>query len=203
MKKNIYIFFIVLSCNLCYSQLGDALLPGTLTVNGSPSISQTINDLVTEAGEDDNLNGLETEFNASLVSFVLDSSTRFGIFTIPSDRNCAENVFKYSVYMHTTGVPANVEIQARTIENGGNRFPEAALYDALPIKPLGNRDLRTENSGNYITIPNNGGAAIKVLEFIGCRTDIPVQFKVKTSVKANSGDYNNIKVFYTVVGSTF
>lgn len=203
MKKIIYLFFLIFSSQLINAQVLDsAILPGTLTVTGVPSISQTLSDLVSEAGKDDNIQGLETEFDVSLVSFVLDSSTRLGI-TIPSDQNCSENVFKYSVYMHTSGAPQNVEILARTIENGGNRFPSNALYDDLPIRPLGERNLATQNGGSYITIPNNGNAAIKVFEFIGCRNNIPVQFKVKTSVKAVSGDYSNIKIYYTVVGSTF
>ena len=105
--------------------------------------------------------------------------------------------------MHTINAPQNVEIQARSIDNGGNRFPTDALYDDLLIRPLGERDLTTENGGNYITIPNEGSAAIKVFEFIGCREEIPIQFKIKPSVKAIAGDYTAMKIYYTVVGSIF
>ena len=202
MKKLIYLYVLLLSTTFGYAQLDGAILPGTLTVEGNPVFIQTINDLVMEAGEDDNIIGFETEFNSSLIGFVLDESTRFGI-TIPSDQNCSENVFRYIVYMHTINAPQNVEIQARSIDNGGNRFPTDALYDDLLIRPLGERDLTTENGGNYITIPNEGSAAIKVFEFIGCREEIPIQFKIKPSVKAIAGDYTAMKIYYTVVGSIF
>ena len=201
MKKTIYICIFLLSTNLTYAQLETAALPGTLNVSGTPNVSQTINDLVSEAGEDDKLTGIETEFDISLIGFVLDESTRLGV-TIPSDQNCSENVFRYAVYMHTTNAPQDVEIQARTMENSGERYPENAVYDDLLIRPLGDRSLSVENGGNYITIPNDGKAAIKVFEFIGCRENIPIQFKIKPSTKADAGTYNNMRIFYTVVGTT-
>lgn len=201
MKKIIYLLVLFIS-SYAQAQLGGAILPGTLTVEGDPIITQTIDDLVVEAGKDDSTFGVETVFDISLIGFVLDDSERLGV-TIPSNQNCSENVFKYSVYMHTNNAPQNVEILARSITNGGNRFPINALYDDLPLRPLGERDLTTENGGNYITIPNNGSAAIKVFEFVGCRQSIPIQFKIKPGIKAISGDYTAMKIYYTVVGTTF
>ena len=40
----------------------------------------------------------------------------------------------------------------------------------------------------------------KVFEFIGCRTNIPIQFKVRPSAKARAVPAN-IDVYYMVVGS--
>ncbi|MDT0649964.1 hypothetical protein [Autumnicola edwardsiae] len=104
------------------------------------------------------------------------------------------------VYIHAQNAPANFILEARTYLNSGKRFPEISLYDALPLQPLGPRDLTPENGGNYIPVPNDRSQAIKVFEFIGCRTDIPVQFRIRASslVPARS---SNFQIFYTVVGS--
>tara|TARA_R110002050_G_scaffold116847_2_gene233398 strand:+ start:48628 stop:49227 length:600 start_codon:yes stop_codon:yes gene_type:complete len=197
MKTNLFISILFILSNAAFGQL----LPGTLDVSGLSSVSQDINDLISEAGEDDGSTGFESNFDASLVSFTLDSSTDpvFG-FTTTSSQNCSENVYRYKVYMHTTGAPQNTIIEAKTSFNSGIRYPTTALYDGLIIKPLGPRDLTPENGGAYITVPNDGNAAIKVFEFIGCREDIPIQFRIKASSLALAGT-NNMTVHYTVVGS--
>ena len=89
MKKIIYLLVLFIS-TYTQAQLGGAILPGTLTVEGDPVVTQTMNDLVMEAGENDNLSGFETAFDISLIGFVLDDSERLGI-TIPSEQNCSEN----------------------------------------------------------------------------------------------------------------
>ena len=184
-----------------YHGLFGQLLPGTLDVSGFPSMSQSVADLVTEAGEDDVNYGFESNIDATLITFILDASTDpvFG-FTTTSSQNCSENVYRYSVYMHTSNAPQNTIIEAKTTINSGIRYPATALYDALIVKPLGPRDLTPENGGAYIVIPNNGSAAIKVFEFVGCREDIPIQFRVRPSALSISGN-SNFDVFYTVVGS--
>ncbi|KYG82253.1 hypothetical protein [Roseivirga echinicomitans] len=197
--KNIYTIILLLSfSSLSFGQL----LPGTLDVSGFPNIVESINDLVMEAGEDANTVGFESNIDASLISFTLDPTVApiLGIPLTSSALNCSLNIFRYSVYMHTQNAPQNVEIQAKTTMNSGVRFPVNILYDNLLVRPLGPRDLTPENGGGYITIPNNGNAAIKVFEFVGCRQDIPIQFKVKASALAISGA-SNFDIFYTVIGS--
>ncbi|MEQ6122530.1 hypothetical protein [Reichenbachiella sp. MALMAid0571] len=177
------------------------LLPGTLDVTGFPSMSQSINDLVDEAGEDDASYGFESVFDASQISFILDPYTNpITGFTTSSNQNCTANIYRYSVYMHTQNPPQNTVVQAKTTFNSGVRFPAAIPYDDLIIRPLGPRDLTPENGGAYITIPNQGNVAIKVFEFIGCREQIPIQFKINPSALAISGN-SNFNVIYTVVGS--
>ncbi|HDZ07276.1 hypothetical protein LCGC14_0117690 [marine sediment metagenome] len=197
MKKHIIYLITVLLSFTSYSQL----LPGTLDVSGFPSVSQDISDLVQEAGLDDGGIGFESSFDATLVGFTLDSSRDpvFG-YTTTSSSNCSENVYRYKVYMHTTGAPQNIKIEARTTFNSGIRFPQSAAYDGLSFKPLGPRDLTPENGGNYILIPNDGAAAIKVFEFIGCREDIPIQFRIEANSLAMAG-ISDMTVYYTVVGS--
>lgn len=177
------------------------LLPGTLDVNGFPNIAQSVEDLVDEAGIDDGIEGFESEINATEISFLLDSSsdpiTGLGI---TSDANCSENIYKYSVYIHTDGAPNDAIIEAKTFLNSGNRFPATALYDNLPVQPLGPRNLYPENGGSYIVVPNSGTIAIKIMEFIGCRQNIPIQFRTKASVLSAAGQ-STLSVIYTVVGS--
>lgn len=199
MNRYIYCFLFIVSIVHAKAQV----LPGTLDVTGVPNMVQTINDLVMEAGEDDNTVGFETVINANEVNFILDPYTNpiTGI-TTTSEQNCSANIFRYSVYMFTRNAPQNVEILARTSMNSGVRFPMSSPYDDLLIQPLGPRDLTPENAGDYVTIPNDGSVAIKVFEFVGCRQEIPVQFKVKPSSLAISG-VSNFDIFYTVVSSQF
>ncbi|WP_405379743.1 hypothetical protein [Maribacter sp. LLG6340-A2] len=195
MKKYILVLVAVLFSMTMKSQL----LPGTLDVSGFPNVSQGVDDLIEEAGLNDGEIGFESNFDASLISFKLDSSGEFQ-FSTTSSENCSENVYRYKVFMHTTGAPQHMVIEAKTTFNSGVRFPQSAAYDDLVVKPLGPRDLTPENGGNYITIPNDGASAIKVFEFIGCREDIPIQFKIKASALAMAG-ISDLTVHYTVVGS--
>lgn len=197
MKKQLLLLIYLLISLSTYSQL----LPGTLDVTGFPNVAQEMDDLVTEAGLNDGELGFESNFDASLISFILDSSSSpiFG-FTTTSSENCSENVYRYKVFMHTSGAPQNIKVEAKTTFNSGIRFPQTAIYDGLPTQPLGPRDLTTENGGNYILIPNDGNAAIKVFEFIGCREDIPIQFRIEANSLAMAG-ISDMTVHYTVVGS--
>ncbi|MEQ9440304.1 MAG: hypothetical protein RIG62_14720 [Cyclobacteriaceae bacterium] len=188
---------LALIANISYGQI----LPGTLDVTGFPSMSQTVEELVKEAGADDNGVGFESTIDATLITFILDSSTDpITGATVTSSQNCSENIYRYSVYMHTVNAPQNMLVEAKTTFNSGVRFPTAILYDDLSSQPLGPRDLRPENGGAYIQIPNDGSTAIKVFEFVGCREDIPIQFRVKPSVLDVAG-LKNLDVYYTVVGS--
>lgn len=199
-KKSIFYIAFLATVVQSYSQL----LPGTLDVSGFPNMVQSIDDLVTEAGEDDGVNGFESEDDATLIGFKLDPTlTPFlGFVLVSSSQKCSANIFRYSVYMHTNNAPANTVIEAKTYFNSGNRFPAVSPYDSFIVQPLGPRDLTPENGGNYIAIPNDGSVAVKVMEFIGCREDVPIQFRVKPTVKSTAG-ISNLDVVYTVVGSQF
>lgn len=177
------------------------ILPGALDVTGAPLFSQNHADLVSEAGEDDNVAGFESAYDATLLSFILDESTdpTTGVMTT-SESNCSENVYRYSVFVHTLNVPEHVQIEVKTNDNSGSRYPATATYDDLMMQPLGPRDLRTENGGAYILIPNDPNTAIKILEFIGCRADIPLQFRIKPGVAGGAGT-SQVDIYYTVVGS--
>ncbi|MEP2279300.1 hypothetical protein [Maribacter sp.] len=197
MKK--YMIFLVYYL-ISWTTFGQ-LLPGTLDVSGFPNVSQDMSELVEEAGLDDGQIGFESNFDATLISFILDSSSSPILgFTTTSSENCSENVYRYKVFMHTSGAPQNIKVEAKTTFNSGIRFPQTAIYDGLPTQPLGPRDLTTENGGNYILIPNDGNAAIKVFEFIGCREDIPIQFRIEANSLAMAG-ISDMTVHYTVVGS--
>ncbi|WP_156772400.1 hypothetical protein [Urechidicola croceus] len=198
MKRYLILIVVIASSIKSFSQI----LPGTLDVTGMPSVSQNIADLVTEAGQDDDTIGFESNFDEALISFALDptSAPIVGVVAT-SEQNCSANVYRYSVFMHIQyDAPANVIIEAKTTSNSGFRFPAVSPYDNLIIQPLGPRDLFPENGGNYIEIPNDAGAAIKVMEFVGCRQDIPIQFRIRPSVKARSGN-SNFTLVYTVVAS--
>lgn len=199
MKKYIILFMIT----MLVGQAKGQVLPGTLDVTGFVNMVQSINDMVTEAGVDDNTVGFETVINANELTFKLDPFTNpVTGFTTSSEQNCSTNIFRYSVFMFTDKAPDDVEILARTNFNGGIRFPASSPYDDAPIQPLGPRDLTPENGGSYIPIPNDASVAIKVFEFIGCRQDIPIQFKVKPSALADA-KATDFDIFYTVVSSQF
>lgn len=191
MKKLFILPLILLFSSTVLSQV----LPGTLDVTGMPTFIQSFDEIVREAGLDDSTVGFESEFDANLIGFVLNPQLILG-----SELVCEANVFRYSVFIHTENAPANFILEARTSFNSGIRFPEVSNYDDLPSQPLGPRDLAPENGGNYIPVPNNGSQAIKVFEFIGCRIDIPIQFRIKASALAPAGN-SNFQIFYTVVGS--
>lgn len=195
-----YIFIILLFSTLI-SSVRSQVLPGTLDVTGASSITQTIDDLVKEAGEDDNMSSFESEIDANIVSFVLDpllDPLTLGL--IDSEATCRANIFRFSVYMHTRNAPENVTIEAKTFYNAGDRFPGLIAYDLLLSLFLGPRNLYPWRGGGYIELPNTGRRAVKVFEFIGCRTNIPVQFRVKASSLAVSGT-ENFEIVYTVLGS--
>ncbi|TVZ27842.1 hypothetical protein JM83_2907 [Gillisia sp. Hel_I_86] len=190
--KKLILFIICLSLTqTTYSQL----LPGTLDVSGMPNFIQSIDDVVMEAGLDDTAIGFESNFDATLIGFVLNPQ-----LLLSSEIMCETNVFRYSVYIHTTNAPVGLTLEAKTTFNSGMRFPTLSTYDLLPLQPLGPRDLTPSNGGSYITVPNMGSQAIKIFEFIGCRTDIPIQFKIKASALV-PGTPSNFDIYYTVVGS--
>ena len=207
MKKYSILSVLVLNSLFSFAQIVETLLPGTLNVTGLSSMSQTIDDLIQEAGVDDNTVGFESNDYVYL-SFVLDPTTTTDpsggddIIVSDSETNCTANIFLYKVYMHTIGAPQNVIIEAKTYDNSGSRYPVYEIgYDtAVPMGPLGARDLRAENGGAYIPIPNQADIAIKVFEFVGCRQDIPIQFRIKASSLAISGN-SSFTIYYTIVGS--
>jgi hypothetical protein len=192
MKKLFIISIIILlSSNLSQAQI----LPGTLTVTGAPSFIQSTNRVVLEAGLDDTTVGFESAYDATRISFILNP-----ILIIPSSTVCQGNVFRYSVYVNTVNAPANVILEAKTTMNSGQRVPAVSTYDLLLIKPLGPRNLTPANGGNYITVPNNASQAIKIMEFVGCMQNIPIQFRIKPSSLCPAGTYN-IEINYTVTAS--
>jgi hypothetical protein len=178
------------------------VLPGTLDVTGMPNLTQTLADVTTEAGQDDKEIGFESEFDATIISFILDptSSPITGITS--SEENCSVNVFRYKVFVHRS-YSFEFEktiIEAKTFANSGQRFPEVSPYDNLLIQPLGPRDLYPANGGAYIEIPDDPSRAVKIMEFIGCRTNIPIQFRIQPSTLSPAG-ISNIEIYYTIVGS--
>lgn len=194
--------FIFLTLFFSLIEIQAQILPGTLDVTGMPNFTQNLADLVSEAGQDDALVGYETNFDETLLTFTLDPSIGPLNNVISSESNCEINIFRYKVFIHRTFNPEfeKTAIQVRTFTNSGIRFPENIAYDFLAIKPLGPRDLTPENGGQYITIPDDGANAIKIFEFVGCRSNIPLQFKILPSTLSPSG-LNDIEIFYTIVGS--
>lgn len=192
MIKRLFIYLVV---TLIPGNLTSQILPGTLDVAGIPSFIQSFSDVVKEAGQDDNTLGFESEFDSNIIGFTLNPQ-----LLLSSELVCEANVFRYTVYIHTQNAPNNLTLEAKTFFNSGQRFPQISTYDALVIQPLGPRNLTPVNGGNYITVPNDSSQAIKIFEFIGCRTDIPIQFRVKASSLVPSGT-TNFEIIYTVVGS--
>ena len=168
------------------------ILAGTLDVTGMPSFTQSVNSVVMEAGLDDNAVGFESNFDATKIGFILNP-----ILLLSSALLCQENVYRYSVYINVINAPSNIVLEAKTTTNSGQRFPLIILYDTLLIKPLGPRNLTPTHGGNYITVPNNATHAIKIMEFTGCRKDIPIQFRIKPSALCPAGVYN-FEINYTV-----
>lgn len=193
--KKIFVLTVLLFLNYTFTQA--QILPGTLDVSGMPRFIQSIDDVVLEAGADDTTVGFESNFDSTLIGFVLDP-----LSTPPtsSELNCEANVYRYSVYINTVNAPANVILEAKTTFNSGQRFPTVSTYDDMPMQPLGPRDLTPSNGGNYIVVPNNASQAIKIMEFIGCRTDIPIQFRIKPSALTPAGTHN-FEINYTVTAS--
>jgi hypothetical protein len=191
--KNLFIITVSFLLSFSYSQA--QILAGTLNVTGMPSFTQSVNAVVVEAGVDDATVGFESNFDATKIGFVLDP-----ILLVSSSLLCEQNVYRYSVYINSVNAPANIILEAKTTVNSGLRFPTVSIYDTLLIKPLGQRNLMPSNGGNYIVVPNNATQAIKIMEFIGCRKDIPIQFRIKPSSLCPAGIYN-IEINYTVTAS--
>lgn len=194
---------ITLAFFLTVCNLGAQILPGTLDVTGMPNFRQTLADLVSEAGQDDAGLGFETSIDETLLTYTLDPSIGPLNNAVTSEENCEQNIYRYKVFIHRSYNFAyeKTDIQVRTFTNAGIRYPENIAYDDLMVQPLGPRNLTPENGGQYISIPDDASQAIKIFEFVGCRTNIPLQFKILPSTLSPAGA-NNIEIFYTIVGST-
>lgn len=197
MKKSMAFIFMFFSVQFIFSQV----LSGTLTVNyGSFNLTQDVTNLVTEAGLDDtvSVNKIETLPEDNLIGFIIDESTGVGGAPVSSEDNCTSAVYLYQVYIHTTGAPVNSIIQARTQTNSGTVYPPS-LVDTFGLRYLTPNTVGADPDG-YITIPNDASQAKKVFEFTGCRTDIPIQFRLSPSVLANGGN-STVQVFYTITAT--
>ncbi|NKI27005.1 hypothetical protein HCG49_10570 [Arenibacter sp. 6A1] len=198
MSFRLYSFIFLLNISLGFGQIKQ----GTLNVTGYPNFKQTLNEVVTEPGVDDNL-GVETNMNTSMLSFTLDESsgTILGGGIVSSLVNCSNHIFRYKVFMHRSSHPEydNMVVMAR-VTGEGARFPSSIPYDNLPGGILGPRNLTPANNGQYIAIPDSPFRATKIMEFIGCWRDIPIQYKILPSAKSpvNPPDF---EIFFTVVGS--
>lgn len=180
-----------------YAEVQAQLVPGLLVVSGSPFVSQNTFDLIPEAGLDD-VSSFFSLDNAHTLDMYVDP---VGVLLANTEEEaCTGNVFRYEVYVHVENLPFGMELYAKSLPNGGQRFPATIPYDNLPLQPLGPRELRVENGGDYILIPSNGLTAIKVAEFVGCRTEIPIQFRISASTICPS-DLQNLNVVYSVVGN--
>lgn len=189
------LFLLFLSLNLTAQ-----ILPGSIEIKGSPFLKQPKSSLSSEAGLDDDNQGFESRPNAMKVDFTLDPGPDILGNITSSKELCQANIFRYSVYMHVIGAPPGFQLKARTFSGSGNRFPKNALYDRLPVQPLGPRDIYPENGGAYILLPNNPGNAVKVCEFVGCREDIEFQFLIIPTQEINA-DLGQVQVYYTIVGT--
>jgi hypothetical protein len=188
-------YFFILTLVLSNLGVQSQVLPGRLDVRGMPNFVQSVDDLVREAGLKDNAEGFESSFDACLLDFMLEASS------IPESRVlCEANIFRYSVYIHATGVPGGVFLEAKSTNNSGFRFPINSNYDNLILKPLGPRDLNPSEGGGYILVPTDASKARKIFEFVGCRTEIAVQFRVKTEAFLNAGT-ENLELWFTVVSN--
>lgn len=189
------IFIIALSG---YGQV----LPGTLDVTGMPNFIQSLTDVTKEAGQDDKAIGFETNTDETLISFMLDPTSSPVTGVTSSEQNCSSNVFRYKVYIHRSYSYEfeKTLVEAKTYANSGMRYPEVSPYDNLPFQLLGPRDLIPENGGDYIPIPDDPSRAIKIMEFVGCRRDIPIQFRIQPSTLSPAG-ISNMEIYYTIVGS--
>ncbi|SHJ84404.1 hypothetical protein SAMN04487911_1448 [Arenibacter nanhaiticus] len=191
--KLVFASLLLLACN-SYGQL----LPGTLDVSGMPNFIQSVHDVIQEAGIDDKTLGFETEMDATEISFTINAAG-----SQSASEQCAENIYRYSVYMHRSYSHdfEKTVIQAKTYTNSGNRFPKSIPYDNQPAQAMGPRNLSPEQGGQYITIPDDPSRAIKVMEFKGCRTDIPIQYRILPSTHSPEG-LSSIDIHFTVVASS-
>jgi len=191
--KLVFASLLLLGC-ISY---GQQLQQGTLDVSGMPNFIQTISDVVQEAGIDDKSLGFETEIDATEISFTINASGGDS-----SSQLCEDNVYRYTVYMHRSYSYdfEKTVIQAKTYSNSGNRYPKSSAYDYRPVQAMGPRNLSPEQGGQYITIPDDPSRAIKVMEFIGCRTNIPIQFRILPSTLSPEG-LSSIDIHFTVVAS--
>ncbi len=192
---------LLIALLLCF-QIGFAqVLNGTLTVNnGSFNITQDAFSSVTEAGLDDtdSEGRIETIPQDNLIGFVLNDSTGVLGAPVTSEQNCTSAVYLYQVYIHTTGAPVNAVIEARTQTDSGVVYPPS-IVDILNLRSLTPNTVGADADG-YIPIPNNASQAQKVFEFRGCRTDIPIQFRVSPSVLTPGGN-SSFQVFYTITAT--
>ena len=198
MKHTISLLTLLFMATIGFGQL----LPGTLDVTGMPGLTQTISNGISEAGPDDKDVGFESEFDATIIGFTLDPTRKPIAGVTSSEENCSANIFRYKVFVHrsySAGLQKSA-VQARTFANSGSRFPTVSPYDNLLVQPLGPRDLYPENGDSYIEIPDDPSRAVKIMEFVGCRTDIPIQFRIEPSTLSPAG-VSNMEIYYTIVGS--
>lgn len=187
--KHLYILlFLATQCS--YGQI----FTGQLIINGTPEYTQNQSDFVSEAGTQIDGQPYESLSSETQLSYTLDPTLLGGT----SSEMCSANIYKYRVYMHTQELPEGFSLEVKTTPNSGSRFPTVIAYDSFPL--LGARDLSPSQGGAYISLSNNGSAAVLVMEFIGCRTQVPVQFRYTPGPLENAGDYQ-IEVVYTVVAS--
>ncbi|MDO6743670.1 hypothetical protein Q4553_03735 [Tenacibaculum soleae] len=194
MKKHIITLIFILNTFFIFGQV----LPGTLSVTGQPFIIESTFELPTEAGDGQSGIASESGINGQEISFVL-NPTLLGPIPTTSEQNCTANVYLYKVFMHTEAIPNGVLIEARA-STGGTAVPALSPYDILNI-PFGPRAVTLENGGAYITLPDDGSQAIKVFEFVGCRENVPVQFRVKAKSKVSTDLISNVNIFYTITAT--
>lgn len=176
---------LVVTLMLFSVQLYAQLLDGTMTLVSFP-LSAYSGSQVSEAGA--NLfNGLSAVTGTHEVSFVLDP------LVLSSSLLCTNNIFGYRLYAHIEDANTQTQVDLRTSTNAGNRFPTSILYDFAPI--LGARNLSPANGGAFITLPHDGTQAILICDWIGCRTDIPLEIEIYDEVGGETPT-----IVYTVVG---
>ncbi len=200
--RNILILFVASCFVNAGAQVGE-LLPGQLVVSGSVSVNQDVNDILgNEAGLDDKVVNAD-----STIKLEYTLNAQGGPIGLNSTQMCSNNIYLYRVYLHSNA-PNDIMVEAQTLEGSGTAippyplgpsqatlYPGAATYDA---SPLPDRTL-TSSSASFVEIPNDAQFAKKIFEFVGCRTQIPINFRVTSGVSAPNN--SSVDIYYTIVGS--
>jgi len=181
----------------------EGILPGTLTVtNGQLNFNtNSTNPVPVEAG----LNAtLQDKSQIANLSFRLDTQRVgfLGLVVLGPEYICLTNLYDYDVYMSTANFPQigndNAKIEARITNGTGQIFPTAlppsglvlgllrllglsafnqSLYNAYTATVI-QKAAVPANGSEWIVLPPDTNAPVKVFSFRGCRTNMRVEFRL-------------------------
>ncbi len=192
------LYMISFMCFFTLQVVGQSMAPSSMVVDGSPVLVQDNSVLLTEAGLNDE-SVLVSNENAHLIDVFVNQ----GVVVVGMDGqtySCEDQVYRYTLYAHVSVNIPGLQVAARTYQNGGQAYPPISSYDQLEVQPLGPRELQAANGGQFISLPSGGDAAIKIAEFVGCRYDIPIQFRVQGDITIPSGPLP-FQVVYSITAS--